>query len=291
MSPKGLFYLIIASLTFGFTFITDKIGIDSGVDPGVFSFVRIFFALIFVFLVWLKFRKSRKLKLTKKYIPNLIVIGVIASGVAILIANISLQTTTATNVGVMQGLIAATTMIFAYFMLKERLPGLFYPVLILMVIGLILLTSDGFTELPKKGDFLVLTIVPIVAFVNSYAKKTMKNLHWLSVALGRFLFGSIFLVLAIPFFGIDKISTISNGFIWVILSAILVGFRVIAFYKGIELEGPTLAATMLSIGPVITIIMESLVLGASFSLVMVLGFLMVIIGAIFVTQMKAKYPT
>ena len=99
MNAKGIIYLSIALLTFAFTHITDKIGIDSGVDPAVFSFFRIFIALILIAIIWLFVRKNGLVKFNKRYIKNLIILGFIASGLVVLLTVSALMHTTATNKG------------------------------------------------------------------------------------------------------------------------------------------------------------------------------------------------
>lgn len=289
MGPKGIFYLTVALLTFAFTHITDKIGISKGVKPPVFSFFRILFGLFFVLTVWLSLKKKKKLKLEKQHIKDLAIIGSLSSGLGGLLSIVALSFTTATNKGVMQGMHTASTLIFAYLMLHERLPKLFYSIFITMIFGLTLLTSKGFIQLPNKGDWILFLTVPLAGFCNSYAKKTMKRVKSLTVSLGRYLFGALFLSLSLFFFGLQNISTLKNGIIWVVFSGILNGIRIITFYKGIALEGPTIAATMLAISPAITAISAFLILGETFNFLQILGLSLVIIGALILTRLKAIY--
>ena len=133
MDTKGIFYLGVALLTFAFTHITDKFGINSGVDPSVFSFFKIFFGLVFIAIVWASLKKKKSLKFERKHIKNLIIIGVLASGFAVILSISALSYTTATNKGMMQGMYTIVTFIFAYFMLHERLPKLIFPTFAVMV--------------------------------------------------------------------------------------------------------------------------------------------------------------
>lgn len=289
MGPRGIFYLTVALLTFGFTHITDKIGISKGVKPPVFSFFRILFGLFFVFTVWLALKKKKRLKLKKEYLKDLAIIGLLSSGLGGLLSITALSFTTATNKGIMQGLHTASTLVFAYFMLHERLPKLFYPTFTTMILGLIFLTSKGLLQPPNTGDWILFLTVPLAGFCNSYAKKTMKRVKSLTISLGRYLFGALFLSLSLFFFGLQNISTLKNGIIWVIFSGILNGIRIIAFYKGVELEGPTLAATMLTISPVITAISAFFILKETFNFLQILGLFLVIIGALILTRLKTSY--
>jgi len=266
MNRKGIIYLAIASLTFAFT---DKAGINSGVDPAVFSFFRIFFGVLIIGVIWFSFKKKGSLKFEKKNIKHLIIIGVLASGLSIILSISALKYTTATNKGIMQGLYTAGTMIMAYYFLREKLPKLYFPTFIVMIIGLIMLTSKGFLEFPNKGDWLLFLTIPIPGICNIVAKKSMKNIKPLTVSFGRYIFGAVFLLVMLPFFGLHNIATLQNGIIWVILS--------------------TMAATMLMIGPAITAISEYLFLDQKFNSLQILGLILVLMAAIVMTRFKAKY--
>ncbi len=289
MELKGIIYLSIALLTFGFTHITDKIGISKGVDSSVFSFFRIFFGLCFVAVIWFSLKKKESLRFEKKHIKHLVVLGSLASGLSVILTITALNYTTATDKGVMQGMYTAATLIFAFYFLHERLSKLFFPSFIAMVFGLVLLTSKGFVQMPNKGDWILFISVPLVGFCNVYAKKTMKKIKSLTVTFGRYIFGALFLLMVVPLFGLQHISSLQNGIIWVILSGILSGTRVITFYKGIELEGPTIAATMLTISPAVTALTEFLFLDVTFNFLQILGLVMILASAVIIASTKADY--
>jgi len=289
MTKKGTTYLVIALLINGFTHIFDKLGINNGVNPTIFSLFRSFFGLASIAFIWLSVKKKRKLSFKKRYLKNLIIIGFLSSGLTVFLSIQALSFTTATNKGMMQGMYTALTLIFAYFLLHERLPKLFYPTFISMVAGLVMLTSKGLLQLPNKGDWILFSTVPLIGFCNVYARKTMKRLNSLTVSFGRYIFGSLFILLMLFFFGLNEITTIRNGFLWVALSGGLGGLRLMSFYKGIKLEGPTLAATMLTISPVITAISSFLFLGETFNFLQIIGIILVLGGALLITQFKAEY--
>lgn len=289
MEIRGIFYLGLALLTFAFSHITDKLGMESGVDPTVFTFFRILVGLMLVSTVWFSMRKKRDLVFYRKHIKDLAIIGVLASGFLVLLMIIALSYTTATNRGIIQGMYTASTALFAYFMLHERLPRLFYPILGMMVVGLVLLTSNGFLELPNTGDWILIVTIPAVGFLNVFAKKTLDKIHSLTVAFGRYLFGALFLLLVMPFFGIQNIDTLGNGVLWVVLSGLLSATRAIVFYKGIQIVGATLAATSLTLAPVVTAVSAYFILGETLSLLQLLGLVLVVGGALVVIRLKASY--
>ena len=289
MHPKGIFYLGIALITYAFTHVSDKLGVASGVEPATFTFFQIVVGVLFIGFVWLALRKKQKLKFKKKYIKNLVILGVVTTGIALSMMVFALQYTTATNRAVMQGMFTACTVLFAYFMIHERVPKLFYPTLCVIIVGLVLLTSEGLLALPNKGDWILLAAVPLIGFGNVYAKQTMEHLDSLTVSFGRYFFGLLFLILLLPFVGLENISTIENGMVWAICSGVLSGICLIAFYKAIEIVGPTLAATGLTIAPAITVLSAFLILGETLNPLQILGLVLILGGALLITRMKASY--
>lgn len=284
-----MMYLGASLLTFAFSHNVQKVGIQAGVSPGVFSLTTVFFSAVFVGVIWLALQKKNSLSIRRQDIKNLAAIGMGHEGLLMLLSISALSFTTATNKGVMQGLYTASTALIAYYWLKERLPRLYYPMLVLIVAGIVLLTSNGMLSLPNKGDWLLFMTVPLVGFGNVFAKRTMKEVHPLTVSLGRFVFALPVLVIALCIVGIDQIDSLQNGLVWVGLSGLLRAVVVIAFYKAVELEGATIPTTILSISPVITAFADFLWLEVVFSSLQILGLSFAVVGAVAVTTMKARY--
>jgi len=290
MSFKATAYLLFSTLTFGLTHITDKIAVNKGVDPWIFSVVRGLIAALIVGIIWFGKKRIKHPTIKRYTFKNLIVIGVGASGLVVLLGLFAMSYTTATNKGIMQGMYTAVTMIFAYFMVHERLPRLFYPVFLIMIVGLVLLTTRGGLALPNIGDWLLFLTIPIIGFCNAYAKKTMSAVQALTVSFGRLFFGTLFLALLLPFIEVGRFETLSFGFIWVFLSDMLSAAYIVAFYEGVELVGPTLSAAMLSIAPAITALTEFILLKERFTASQLLGMILVLGSAVLLTPLKPAIP-
>ncbi len=288
MKTKGIVYLLISIFAFASVNLFDKIGIGKGVDPSLFSFLRVFFSLCFVVAVWLALGKKSSLRFDMKHVKYIAVIGVLASGLGVVLMISALKYTTATNKGAIMSLYPVFTLIFAYSIMGEKMPKIFYPVMVTMILGLIMLTTKGFMQMPNNGDWLIFLTVPISGFCNSYAKKGMEKMDSLTMVVGRYIFGALFLLLLIPFLGMEGLSTIKYGFIWVLLSGIFSGLRVITFYKGIELEGPSIAALMISAVPAITALFEFFVLDEKFNILQIGGIILILVSAVLLTRITAQ---
>lgn len=289
MNIKALIYLGISIITFGLTHITDKVGMNSGLDPWTFSIARVLLATLIVGAIWGKKARSEHLKLRPYILKNLAVIGVGASGLVVLLGLFAMNYTTATNKGVMQGMYTAVTMIFAYFMVHERLPRLFVPIFIAMVAGLVMLTTKGQLTLPNPGDWLLFLTIPIIGFANAYAKRTMAGVQALTVSFGRLFFGLLFLCCFLPFMSWNQWQTLAVGFEWVLLSGLLSAIYIITFYEGLELVGPTLAAAMMSLSPALTAMIEWVFLGQQFTFVQIVGLALILGSAMLLSRLQVSY--
>ena len=289
MSSKALVYLVCSILTFGLVHVTDKIGINRGVDPFIFSFVRGGIATLIIACIWVKSDDISLLRSKRHVLKNLIIIGIGASGIVVLLGIFAMSYTTATNKGVMQGMYMAVTMIFAYIMIHERLPKLFAPVLLTMIVGLVLLTTKGRLVLPNTGDWLLFLTIPVIGFCNAYAKKTMSGVQALTVSFGRLFFGTLFLLCFLPFITWSNLKTLSLGLVWLILSGALSAVYIVTFYEGVEIVGPTLSAAMLSLAPAVTALAEFFCLGERFTAVQLLGMSLILGSAVILTKLQARY--
>ncbi len=289
MRTRGMLYLGISLATFAVTHVIEKKGVTA-VDPSAFAVFRMAGSMLFSWVIWMALQPKGGRKISKASIRDMAIIGSLASGLALWISMKGLSMTTATNLSVQQTLHTAATMAIAYFLLGERLPKLYLPMLGLMTIGIALLTSKGFVQWPNTGDWILLSTVPIVGFGNVYAKRTMKNIDAATLSMGRFLFGTLFLALTVlPFLSSVQIGTIMNGWNWLLLSSVLNGVRLLTFYAAIKTEGPTLPATILAVSPAFTSIIAYFTLGETFTPLQMLGIAMAVGAAVAVTRMRASY--
>lgn len=286
---QGIFWLGVCLLSFAFTHVFQKMGINSGVEPSTLSFFSVFSGLIFLSVIWLSAQKRANLRIQKRHIKNLVLIGVLTSGLGVALGIYALSFTSATNKSIMQPLITGCTMIIAYFWLHERLPKSYIPAFLSVVFGVVLFTSKGFLQAPNFGDYLLLLTVPIAGFCNVFAKRTMKDLHPLTVSVGRLFFGGVFLLLVFMWFGLDQIQTLFLGLPWVICAGIASATKVATLYRAIDIEGPTIAASVITVSPVITAVSDYFLVGTPFTTLQIIGLLIAVIGAIFIARMKASY--
>jgi drug/metabolite transporter (DMT)-like permease len=88
---------------------------------------------------------------------------------------IGIALTDAINAGFLVKLATATTILFAWLILKENMSGLKIIIAIVMLFGAYLLTTEGQSLLPKVGDFFILGACVCWSLGDVLVRKIMKT--------------------------------------------------------------------------------------------------------------------
>lgn len=215
---------------------------------------------------------------------DVLVIGAVASGIVVLLNIWALQTTSATHRSVFQAMYPAATAVFSWFLLRERLPGRTYGVIVLMSIGIVIMCSRGISLRFAPGDALLVTTLPLMGFCDTWVKKSLDRLRPDWVALCRFGVGTTLLLLVGPLSGFGLRFPAAQAWPWIVLSGLCIGGGILLLYRGMELRGASLAAAMIGIAPVITLVLEWALLGGTFTPIELAGMALVVGGGILLSR-------
>lgn len=252
MTVRGFVHLTAATLTYGGLHVIDKAALRGGADVSAYTVSRVFIAALILFIfAAATCPRSLSRVVEKGTIRDLVLIGVLASGWGLLLQITGLARTTAINAGLLLTLVAPGTTIFAVWLLGEPLTKSLILASLLMlggvwsIYGLDKTTAFGF------GDILILIAALGYAYSNVHARKTMKNTETTIVTLGRLIFGALSIAILLPFVPLNFSSLASQPAL-VLLGGAVFGIRMVTYYKGIALEGASVAATFLLFSPVVT---------------------------------------
>ncbi len=271
---------LVAIFSLGLTPIFEKLAVETGNGlPGIVLSMN----LITVMLLALPGWRHRPSRLASRW-TSLLLVGSLASGLVVFLNLWALETTSATHRSVFQAMYPAATAVFAYKLLGERLPGISYVVIATMTAGVILMSIRGFHWQLVKGDILLLLTLPMMGLCDAWAKAALGTLTPQWVALGRFLFGTLVLLLIfLP--GVESITwPTGETWLWVFLSAASISLGINMLYLAMQIEGAALAAAMMSLAPVVTLVMEWYWLGMAFRVIELLGMTLVLMGGFLLTR-------
>ncbi len=279
----ALFYLIGTSLFYGLLIVVQKIGLNFGLDPLSFSFSR---SAIVIFISLIFFSPQlKKLKFVKKYeLRDLVILGII-SAVAILILFVGQNITTAINAGFLIRLTPLFVLPFAYFLLKEKVPGNSIFFMFIMLLGAFLLITNGALIIPHAGDLLIIIAALIIAFQNVFAKKIMRKVPTELVIFCRIGISALMIILFIPFLlGYQVLSAFSSGLFYIVLTAVLYVLSVVCQYKAIKLVGPFITTTFFLSGSLFSALFAYILLGETLTHIQWVGVATLLLGGYFLIK-------
>ncbi len=288
MKAKGLAYLTTATLTYGALQIVDKVVLKKGIDPTAYTIARVFIALavLIVFQI-LRERVSFRFFVSGKHALDFAIIGILASGVGLLLQILGLSFTSATNVSVLLSGVAPLTCIFAYLILGESLGKQLLLASLLMLLGIWLIYYENDFAPFGVGDLLVLAAVTGYAFSNVHAKLTMAGVSTTAVTVGRLIWGCLSLLVCAPFLNVSFQSLFAAPGI-VLLGGLIFGLRMLTYYKGIEIEGAAVAATFLLFSPAVVVLSATVFLSEPLSISIIAGVIIVTIGGLILVKSKTS---
>lgn len=286
----GVLFALTNCFSLGFVGIIDKIGTLNTEHPLIFSSQSILLALTFTTIFASLYFKGQLFQNFKKITLSswglLILVGIGASGLFTLFRFLGLTQSIGTFATLSQIITTSLTAMFAWIFFRERLSKLFWA-LFLVIIFSTYFVSVGKIALVtvKTGDLLILLGAFFLAIANIFSRIAIHRVGPITLAVGRFLFGFIFLFI-VGIFILNE-SIIKNITIWAIISGLLWSINVIFFHLAIKRIGLTLSTALLMPAPVVTMLIESTILKYQFNTVQVVAALIVIlcgIGVIFASK-------
>jgi len=275
-----------AIVCLGLVPVFEKLAVDSG--AGLFTLVvaiNVVTVLCLVAPAW----RERPSRLTREW-RSLLMIGAVASGIVVLLNLWALETTSASHRSVFQAMYPAATALFAFWLLGERLPRRGYVVIAVMTAGIIIMSGQGMCWQFVFGDLLLMLTLPMMGLCDAWAKRSLASLSAEWVAFGRFLFGTITLLLLCLVSGNPPRWPHAGAWLWILLSGLSIGLGIILLYRGMALKGAALAAALIGLSPVITLLLEWLYLEGRFTQVELLGMAIVIAGGILLGRPDFQEP-
>lgn len=275
--------IISAALLYGITHVYNKFNLNSGMDPFSYTFFLTFFSLFFMFIFGILEKKNLKKEISslkKRDIIDLAIIGVVVSGIASTVRMFGLDASTATNGGIFQGISVISTVIFSFLLLNERLSKKSIFLILVVIFGAFLLSTNGELIIPKQGDLLLMFSLILPGFTNTYAKGLMSRLNSYIITFGRIFFGFLSILIIGLFIGIDFNMSLFE-FALIALAGLILSSRIRIFYESINRTNASYGATFLLLGALLTPFIAFVFLGETLSLIQILGAALILLAAYF----------
>lgn len=247
--------------------------------------LRAFIASMF-YIIFLKIRGTKLLKIELKDLPLFILLGILNVPINQFLFFNSLKYTSPPNVALAYALTPAFVMVIAFFLLKERISfantigifiAIFGTVLVLFEKGIIL-QSEAF-----YGNILALLASLAWAFYTIIGKKFVNKYGAVYTTAVAMLFGLIIFVPVFFISGGEFIFSSLSSYDWmqiIYLGIVTSGIAYILWYLALKKLESSKVAVFNNLQPILTTIMSIIVFGTQLTLLFVLGGLLTIFGVI-----------
>ena len=283
--------MFFAVLFWGFSFVWSK-QVLAVYKPVTVIYLRLILSVFFLFLFGFLFRKIQKIK--KEDRLKILILAFFEPFAYFLGENFGLTHVSSTVASVLISTIPLFSLIAAYFFTKERMTGANILGIMLSIAGVFMvILKDGFrfkADLYGIG-FMLLAVFAAVAYSVIVLDITKKYNVYSIIAyqnlIGIFMFTPLFFI----FDYTDFITTPFSWEAWIPLLELAVFASAIAFMLftfGIKHLGIIRANTVSNLIPVVTALFSFIILGENFSLLNVIGILVVVTGLILSQQHRKK---
>ncbi len=287
MNSQGIKLAFLTAMISGFSVFANKIFVSYG-DPLVFTLTRNLLVGIILTGLLIFSKKYKLLRLLKRDDwMKLIIIGMFGGGVAFAFFFQGLGQIGALEANLVHKTLFFWTAILAYPILGEKLGKL--QILGLLGILIATLSMGGSTNLiSNNGVWLVFLATIIWAGENIFVKKLIKTMPAEIIGWSRMIFGlpALFIILALT----HKTGLIFDAKTWVIwpllTSSLFLTAYVITWYKALAKIPVTVGSAILTIAPVVTLVLTSLIITRGIGQIPLLPTLGIIIGICLMIRRK-----
>lgn len=294
----GTLLAIFTAIISGFAIVANKIFIVN-LEPTIFTSIRALFIGIIFFIISsfqckFDYKKFKKVKWS-----YLVGIGLIGGALAFLLFFSGLKLTTGGRAAFIHKTLPVYITIFAVLFLKEKVTKKQIYALIIMLLGLLILTTSQITPTvlwsdPSLGDLLVVFATILWAVENVIAKRAMiKGESNFVITFARMFIGFVFLFLSISLLGDLYLLfnlTLEQTMNIMISTVILLGY-VLFWYWSIKHINVSKASMILLLSPAISLILGVVMLNEPVPIDQLMGSVLILIGAYFVVKIKSKFAT
>ncbi|SJZ53295.1 Threonine/homoserine efflux transporter RhtA [Cetobacterium ceti] len=292
---NGVFLTMLSSITFGFAFTLGPLTYSLGSNPVTLTFLRNFLSLPFLIIIILVLKIN--LKVTKKQLLHLTILGFIGNAITTLLLNIAFALV---DVGIVTPIhftypIFVTIGCALFFKEKFNKQKLLALIISMSGISCFFFSALGGEQSDGKETLLGLLLAVLsgvfYAFYIIYMDKSgLKNedpfkiTFYVALAstLGMFLYGN--------FTNKLTLGTLTNK-AWVISCVFAFLCTVIALsllQLGIKNVGPSTAAVISTFEPITSVIFGAILLGEHITFIKIIACILIFIGVLILSFSKSK---
>jgi len=281
---KATFLALSTAGISGVSLFINKFAVSSVSDPVLFSGLKNTLVALLLVGVLLAFNKHKEIKtLTKKQWSQLVSICLVGGAIPFALFFTGLSMIPATQGALIHKTLFIWVALLAALFLQEKLSLVqWLGVSALFGANVVLADISGFAL--NGGVILVFIATLFWAFENVLAKKALENLSAITVASGRMVFGSLFLLSFLTVTG--RISGLANltpeSLMWTSVTVIFLLGYLLTWYKALSLAPASYVAALLVPATLVTNVLSALFVTHTLTEAQVLSGFLTVLGVSFV---------
>lgn len=278
---KGIKYAVFTAIISGFSIFLNKYAVGAITPALVFTGSRNFVVALALLAVLLMSGKTKKIvALANKDKLNLFAIAVVGGAIPFYLFFTGLSQVPAINAALLQKTLVVWVVLFAGFVLKEKIS-------LKQLIGVMLVIMGNFLVGGFKGftfstpEIMILFSALFWAAEYVIAKKVLKTVDYQLVAFSRMMFGSLLLLGAAAFSGAPvAFNFTTQNIFWLIVSISLLYGYVSSWYKALSLAPAITVSTILVSSTLITNLLSAIFVTKAVSPIIAIQSAVILVGMI-----------
>jgi drug/metabolite transporter (DMT)-like permease len=276
-------FLVIASFIWGTSFISVKIGVEH-VDPFLFSILRFSLGSIVLLAVLLILKR-----LDTRLFRNKLLWGIsLINAVALEFQHYGMTMTSATNAVLLVDIDVVFIALLAVVILAEKITNRIVTGLLLGMIGVVIITTNGDLSSVVSGSFLGNAMVffggVLWAFYVVYQKKVLMKESDVLLVTGVVIFETTLFLLPMTLIFAGSYVVDSVGWLSVLFTGVFcTGLAFLLYNTGLKAISATIASVILLLEIVFAMLFAFIVLGETPTIVTAIGGALIIIAIIVIS--------
>ncbi|MBN1785912.1 MAG: DMT family transporter [Candidatus Methanofastidiosa archaeon] len=277
---KGLFFVSLMSIVWAILIIVSKLLLNKGVPVFTYLFQMVTLAAFFIFAYVVVFHRAKLCIPERSLLKYVILIALIGTAGANIVGYYGLEHSSSINYGFLVKTTVVFTVLFAHFFVGEKFNMHKAMLVLLLLLGVYLITTQGREIIPNKYDLLIVLSAFGYAFVNNISKIALRNMEPEVLSLYRLSLGALFLFLFVIFF--------QEGFyhvrypFYIVVGALHMAALMLLIYKTLRITSVCYLSMMSMATPIVVTVIGIIFLNEHFSLVQAVGGFLIILSGAFI---------
>ncbi len=272
---EGTLFAFVALILVGIEPVVIK---SNPVNPLSFAAFSALFASLVLWGIILSLGAWKELKEKPGDIHKAFLVGLFGTALAYIAYSYGARMSTAINASLITRSEVLYSFVLSYLFLREKITKKQFIFSLVILLGLVLVITQGKTVKPQKGDILLL-LTPLFWQMGHTIAKRLQYSPYLIATLRNTFGGLILLLLTLPF-GLEFTPL-------AMVEGVIIALTQVLWYSSLKLINLSKATSIITPAPAVAIAL-SIFLGENFTAYHAIGFILITIGTLKISKIKSE---